>query len=214
MTNKYFKSTVWDRLDDLDRGLRIITGKVRNDPHALGHRMVARSYVTIRNGEVISGGRNHFVNNGLMGWVNMLNSSGGSPAYYWGFNVTSLFALSLGTDTTTKTTAGTTALTAPIGTGIGTQPNTHTIVPTQDTSAGTATQTITATWNAGSVPADTLGELGLYGGFTTTPTDAPPEPTAPVFASRLSVADGDFTAFTINVSVALTVTWAIQLAFS
>jgi hypothetical protein len=119
----------------------------------------------------------------------------------------------LGTNTTTPTNISMTALVTPIGTAPGTKPNSQ-AGSTAALSNG-ASVTYTSTWNAGTV-SGTVGEIGLYlyiqstlaafGAGTISPSA--------VFASRLSVADGDFTAFTINTAAPLTINWTVQFTFS
>jgi len=120
----------------------------------------------------------------------------------------------IGSDTSTATTVTMTSLVSPIGTAPGTGPNTNSYSGAYySTSTTPVVITYNAIWNAGTV-SGTLGEAGLYlsintGGLTNGATAS-----SPGLASRLSAADGSFTAFTINTAAALTVTWTVSLVYA
>jgi hypothetical protein len=106
-------------------------------------------------------------------------------------------------------------LSAPIGGATPTKPNTQS-GSTQSILNGAAA-ILTSTWNAGTVTG-MVGEIGIYGrsnasnnlvGFGSKFYGAG----GSFFASRLSVADDDFTAFTINTAAPLTINWTIQFTF-
>jgi hypothetical protein len=79
------------------------------------------------------------------------------------------------------------------------------------------------TWNAGSIAALVVTEMGLWlamGSYTSLqsfgfqfPINSTIIQTAQFF-SRLSEADGDFTHFTINTSVPLTIEWRLTYSFA
>jgi hypothetical protein len=120
----------------------------------------------------------------------------------------------IGSDTSTPTTVSMTSLVSPIGTAPGTAPNGKSFSGGYySTSTTPVVITWISSWNAGTV-SGTLGEAGLYlfinyFGLTNGGTA-----TNPGLASRLSAADGSFTAFTINTSVALTITWIVSLVYA
>jgi hypothetical protein len=172
-----------------------------------------RGIVDIQNGKYHQRARNHFVGAMLNGLINFLAFTGtisnGYAAYGWtGLNG----YMVLGTNTTTPTNISMTSLVSPIGTAPGTKPNSQ-VGSTAALSNG-ASVTYTATWNAGTV-SGTVGEIGiyLYVDNTLRTFGSTPSP-ATTFASRLSVADGDFTSFTINTAAPLTINWTIQFTFS
>jgi hypothetical protein len=168
-----------------------------------------RGTVKIENGEHIAIGKNHWVGQGLETIGGYLISAGGwmyAGSYNWNMYI--------GSDTSTPTTVGMTSLISPIGNAPGTPPNT-----TSNSGVYYSSSTIPvvlnwiATWNAGTV-SGTLGEVGLYlfinyGNLTNASAASNPG-----LASRLSAADGSFTAFTINTAAALTVTWTVSLVYA
>lgn len=172
----------------------------------------------LQGGKVVRKSRNHFVNLGLINLINLLSCGGlystsDVPAYNWA-NATSTFIV-LGTDTTTATGATMSALVAPIGAAPGTKANSQSIA-NGSPAAGQYEVTYTATWNAGTV-SGTIGELALYlwgysalygaGGTNYNPDAA-------YMYSRLSVADGDFTAYTIDTTLPLTIQWRVRFSFA
>ena len=189
-------------------------------PEAYTGEMKIEGIVEITNGDYHMKCKNHFVNSFLYWLINFLSNNNGAaqpyyPNYNWG-TTTYIFQV-LGTDTVTHTVVGTTGLTSPIGTAPGTANNSNGGSISALTN-GTSI-TFTATWNAGAV-SGTVGEVGLY--LNLYPSTLQPFQTASVvgsstnsvLGSRLSVADGDFTAFAINTAVPLTINWTIQFTFS
>jgi hypothetical protein len=160
--------------------------------------------VIIENGENKVIGRNHWVGQGIEtigGYLVGGASNGAASTIY------------IGSDTTTATTVSMTALVNPIGTAPGTAPNSFSSsYSTNIDSTVPGKATYSATWNTGTV-SGTLGEVGLYvkgyGGLS-----GSSYATNPALASRLSAADGSFTAFTINTAAALTVTWIVSFVYT
>jgi len=160
--------------------------------------------------------RNHFVLQGLVGGFINLYVVGGiltSPTKDW---VTSPFTndtMTLGTNTATPTTASMTSLVTPIGSGIGTAPNSQ--AGATGSTSTSAWVLLTATWNAGTITG-TVGEVGLW--LYTQPTllsfGGTETPVSRTFTSRLSVADGDFTAQAINVTYAFTANWQLTASYA
>jgi hypothetical protein len=176
---------------------------------SVGDFIGIRGTVKIENGEHIAIGRNHWVCQGLEtigGYLNSSNSNMYAASINWNIYI--------GSDTSTTTTVGMTSLVSPIGTALGTAPNTKSNSGAYYSSSTTPVViNWIATWNAGTV-SGTLGEAGLYlygntGGLTNGTFTS-----IPSLASRLSAADGSFTAFTINTSVALTIIWTVSLVYA
>ena len=169
-----------------------------------------RGTVKIENGEHVAIGRNHWVGQGLetiasyLAWLSAsLSISGGNDSNIY-----------IGSDTSTATTVSMTALVSPIGTAPGTAPNTTSFSANYYSSSTTPiVMNWVATWNAGTV-SGTLGETGLYLYINTIGITNGAAATNPGLASRLSAADGSFTAFTINTAAALTVTWTVSLVYA
>lgn len=128
------------------------------------------------------------------------------------------YQMYLGTDLITPTLYTTTTLTSPIGTAPGTAPN---------TTGGTVTNPSTtifrilfsATWVPYTV-SGTVGEMALYLRLMS-PTIQPfrwtkyAPATEPLqLASRLAVADGSMSSFSINTASPLTVNWIIQFSYA
>jgi hypothetical protein len=178
-----------------------------------------RGTVKIENGEHIAIGRNHWVSQGLelIGAYLLGGSFYYSTGYIYGASYN--FNIYIGSDTSTPTTVSMASLAAPIGTQPGTAPNTKSLSGVYYSSSTTpVVLTWSATWNAGTV-SGTLGETGLYlyDWFYTVgdrPLTSEAYSNNPFLASRLSVADGSFTAFTINTAAALTVTWTVNLVYA
>ena len=207
---KLFNREVKLRPFVLSSTLRKIRGKWRDGKYT--GRIVITGIVEITNGPKHAGPyRNHFVNNALQALMYILLTTsfdiGGETISPLNPNT-----MHIGSDTSTKTTASMTALVAPIGTAPGTGPNNWSQM-IQLLSNGSAA-TFTATWNAGTV-SGTIGEMALYGNYTEmigqTNTNWG---THTGMLSRLSVADGDFSAFTINTSYPLVIAWTVQFLFA
>jgi len=163
----------------------------------------------IENGNNKVTGRNHWVGQGLETIGSYLSYTGGSlyPApYNWNMYI--------GSDMTTPTTVSMTSLVSPIGTAPGTAPNSKSVSGAYySTSTIPIVLTFIATWNAGTV-SGVLGEVGLYLIINIAGLTGGSVTSSPGLASRLSVADGSFTAFTINTAATLTITWKINLIYA
>ena len=193
----------------IDKTIRTVRRKL-----GFGDRIKFVCEVSIsQEGRQIARGFNHVVNNGLISLINNFipgtNNAAVNPLFLNGFPNGTYSTMVLGTDTTHPTVAATSALSAPIGLGIGTSPNSGTAV-LSNPSGGSYRATITGTWNAGAVTG-TIGEVGLYGWLETTLSL---NTFSQALFSRLSVADGSFTAVAINTSLALTVTWTITISYA
>ena len=170
--------------------------------------------------------KGHIVNQGLIWLINLSATSGtGLSAtnsyynYFGSYNFTpsgnSYIRLGTGGNTTVATT---TALTTPNATVPSSQAGT-----TSNPSSGVYRVSWTATWNAGSIAAIVVTEMALWlamGSYTTLqsfafqfPINGQTTQTAQFF-SRLSEADGDFTHFTINTAVPLTIEWRLTYSFA
>jgi hypothetical protein len=160
--------------------------------------------VVIENGENKVIGRNHWVGQGLEtigGFLAGGASNGATSNIY------------IGSDTLIPTTVSLTGLISPIGSAPGTAPNTLNVsYSTNIDSIIPGIIIYNATWNAGTV-SGTVGEVGLYlkgyGGLSGS-TYA----TNPGLGARMAAADGAFTPFVINTSVALNVSWFIRFIYS
>ena len=73
-----------------------------------------------------------------------------------------------------------------------------------------------ATWNTGSLAAIDVSELGLklYLDATLNVFAAAIVGAGKVFFSRLSDSDDDFTTFTVNIAVPLTIEWRLTFTFA
>jgi hypothetical protein len=161
--------------------------------------------------------KGHIVNQGLIHMINALSASttdGGSGYRYlfsrdWNAKTYSYMRLGTGGNVTQGTTTG---LTTPVGTGPDSQAGAN-----SSPGGGTYRVSWTATWNAGSLTAITVSELGLFlflqtglQGFGWTGFNG----AGTALFSRLSAADGDFTAFVVNTSVPLTIEWRLTFTFA
>jgi hypothetical protein len=160
--------------------------------------------------------KGHIVNQGLIHMINALAASqtGSSGPYYlfsrdWTGKTYSYMRLGTGGNITQGTT---TNLTTPVSTPPDSQSG-----ATSSPGGGTYRVAWTATWNAGTLTAITVSEIGLYlylqtalQSFGWTGFNG----AATALFSRLSAADGDFTAFQVNPSVPLTVEWRLTFTFA
>jgi hypothetical protein len=160
--------------------------------------------VVIENGENKVIGRNHWVGQGLetIGSYLIGGASNGAASNIY-----------IGSDTLIPTTVSLVGLISPIGSSPGTAPNIFNVSYSINLSSTIpATVVYNAVWNAGTV-SGTLGEVGLYlkgyGGLSGS-TYA----TNPGLGARMAAADGAFTPFVINTSVALNVSWFIRFVYS
>jgi hypothetical protein len=158
--------------------------------------------------------KGHIVNQGLIHLINALSASqANQPAYLfsreWTNKTYSYMRLGTGGNVTQGTT---TNLTTPVSTPPDSQSG-----ATSSPGGGTYRVAWTATWNAGTLTAITVSEIGLYlylqtalQSFGWTSFNG----AATALFSRLSAADGDFTAFQVNPSVPLTVEWRLTFTFA
>jgi len=178
-----------------------------------------RGTVKIENGEHVAIGKNHWVAQGLeeIGAALLCNGysliNGGGTCSFNFYGAVYSWNIYIGFDTSTPTTVGRTSLVSPNGNPPGTAPNSKTYSGSYYPSSTTpVTLTYVATWNAGTV-SGTLGEAGLYLYISNGGLANGSAASNPGLASRLSAADGSFTAFTINTSAALTITWTVSLVY-
>lgn len=177
-------------------------------------------FVEIRNGDTIIKAKNKFVQTILqhiLNWLSMYYVPSSQiingPTYNYNMYI--------GTDMTTPTAYNTSVLISPIGTVPGTAPNSRSGNVTNP-SVSIYRMIITMEWNAGTV-SGTVGEIALYLNMLPAPANRMPYQWAmdytyqyntPVLVSRLAVADGTFSSFTINTANPLTIVWTIQLSFA
>jgi len=183
--------------------------------------------VTIYQGEgdekevIVNKAKNKWVDQGLKGLLSyLLGSQLYVPTsnyyyiYYWAYD----FKVYLGRNTTTTTTHNLTALIDPIGSAPGTAPNRVSGEDRTNPATGTWHTAYIAVWDAGTV-SGTVGEVALYLRPFTSITavwtlGAVGNYLYPLaMVSRCSVADGDFSPFTIDPSKSLTVYWEVQISY-
>ena len=158
---------------------------------------------------------NHWVDAGLKGLVSALIGDHVESGYVkaWSYSP----KIYLGTDTDTATGHNTTALVSPIGSAPGTPPDHTDGCDLSNPSTGVWEVCYIAIWYAGSV-SGTVGEMALYLRPFTNLTPLWSVDGSATFdeamVSRLSVADGDFSAFAIDTSKSLTVEWKIRIEFA
>lgn len=175
--------------------------------------------VSIRHGNLeLIDVHNKFTNSGLLGILSCTAFSYGSlySPFYWRLP-SFAWSIYLGSNTASVTTPVMTALTSPIGTAPGTAPNTKTMSVKSGATDGIWEVTWTATWTAGTV-SGVVGELGLYLTWANQTTyrwgsngDINPGQS---MGSRLSVADNEFTQFTLDNTKPLAIDWKIRFSFS
>lgn len=161
--------------------------------------------------------KGHIVSQGLIHIVNALAaSSTDSLSGYkylfsreWTGKTYSYMRLGTGGNVTQATTTG---LTTPVTTGPDSQSG-----ATSSPGGGVYRVSWSATWNAGTLTAITVTEIGLFLYLNTTLQAfgwTSFNGAGTYLFSRLSSADGDFTAFQVNTSVPLTVEWRLTFTFA
>jgi hypothetical protein len=179
-----------------------------------GDSIKIQGFVDIKNGDTHIKGKNKFTQSILKHIMNLLSNGHNSSISNMYFGCYS-YTMYIGSNTATPTLYNTTVLVSPIGTTPGTAPNILSGSATNP-SAGIFKITITATWNP-NIVSGTVGEMALYlNSFDTLQTfgwTTGMPASGNKLVSRLSVADGDFSAFTITTSNPLVIVWTIQLSF-
>jgi hypothetical protein len=175
-----------------------------------------RGMVDIRNGDYHQQVKNHFVNNmlfSLTNWFAATGSTAVTPTYQWATSPYSYAYLMIG-NSTIPTNIAIDGLENPLGIlPIGTLANSQAGSTAELTNG--AKLTLAAGWNPTTI-SGTVKEMGLYlysspslttfgGGYPVTQRN---------FSSRLSTADGDFSAFTINTAHTLNISWTISFTFA
>lgn len=157
--------------------------------------------------------RGHIVNQGLIGIVNLmvvttLSTVAIVPSRYWSGLGDGYMYVGTGTGVTT---GGMTNLVSPVATKPNSQSGATSVPAT-----GTYRVAWTGTWNAGTLAAINVSELGmwLYIQPSLQSFGATGMTGAVTFFSRLSDSDGDFTTFTVNTAVPLTVEWRLTFTFA
>jgi len=181
--------------------------------NTFGDRLTLKDEVLVYEGDrLLFKSKGHIVNQGLIATINLFAGA----------------SLNNGARIPSSETLG--QWTMRVGTGVGvtvgtmtsliienaTAPNTRSGQTTMP-SVGTYRVAWICTWNAGTLPALVVTEMGLRLYLITTLqsfgfTDV--VPTNQALFSRLSSSDGDFTAFTINIAVPLTIEWRLTMTFA
>lgn len=199
-------------LDVADADLHKAAALLGVPPEALahfGHRFYVIGEVIVKQGdEIVSRGYNKIVGLGLRHIINMIGGWSGLGSTW-----TSNGIIAQGTNAIR------------LGTGAGaTVDGTGTLVNQNNTAPNTVSQAfdtpatstyrfrLTATWNAGSIPALTVTEIGIFGTLASVLGNLG-SPQAVMF-SRMSVTDGEFASFTINTAVPLSVEWRVSITFA
>lgn len=208
---------------------------IRTKPKPKDIDTMLGQYIKVEGIVEVTNGNNHFVAHNkatgnmlmtLASFVAMNGISYGSNntikmmSYNWTSNDGSTYMV-IGSDATHPTLYNMSNLTAPIGTPPGTKPNSQSFA-TANPSNGVYRVVYTATWNGGTV-AGTVGEIGLYlnavpslqtAGWSFQTNNTVYGNGSTVMTNRLSAADSDFTAFTIDTTVPLVIAWTIQFSFA
>lgn len=177
-----------------------------------------RGIVEIINGDTHIIAENKFVQSMIIWLTNMTSVSSLNLQANMGlrWNVSTYnWDIYLGTNTTTQTSYNTTALTSPIGTSPGTMADIK-LGSTTNPLNGVFRTIFTCTWNAGTI-SGTVGEMALYlsvrstlQAFGWSQSFNPSISETKQLVSRLSVADGSLSPFTINTVNPLTMNWTVQ----
>ena len=184
-----------------------------------GDEIVGREEVEIWNGKTHILTKGHIVDKGLFNIINLFTTTltSGAPSTCFtpanGYGAITQGRQRVGTDTTTVTTNATTGLAAEIATNPSSQAGTN-----SNPLAGQFRTAWSATWNAGVLGTPTVGEVGLFLRLMESFQSyqffcASALQTSNQLFSRISVADGDFSAFTVNAANPLTIEFRLTVTF-
>lgn len=181
----------------------------------------------IKNGDTVIRARNKIVGQGLAGIVALLgngvtttHSSSNNGNFAWPplfeTNQQTRSRIRVGTGTG-ATADGTTALVSETATAADSTAETE-----DNPSSGVYRVKFTATWNAGTIAAVTVTEIGIFGflragGVTQQPSNTGVSTwngTANSMFARLSSTDSEFTSFLINTAAPLTIEYRIVFTFT
>ena len=199
----------------MNREIRELKRKVRKAlglRNTLGDRIIIEDEVLVYQGDkLLFKSRGHIVNQGLIALVNIIGGGAGQSypfSYGW-------IAMGQGICHAGTGTGATTGTTVALVIDEGTDPDAQSGAIASPVT-GTYRVSWIATWNAGTLAAIDISEFGLslFNDPTINAFEATPSAVGKTFFSRLSDSDGDFTTFTVNTSVPLTVEWRLTFTFS
>lgn len=207
-----------------DRKIRELKRKVRQAlglRNTFGDRIIIEDEVLVYEGDkLLFKSRGHIVSQGLIGIVNIFGAtqtyqqkglfSGKEADTAAGWSNKTGGVMHVGTGTGV-TTAAMSSLVVDEGTDPDSQSGNI-----ASPAAGTYRVSWNGTWNAGSLAAIDVSELGLLLCFQPTleAFESMPHANNKTFFSRLSDADGDFTTFTVNIAVPLAIEWRLTFSFA
>lgn len=166
--------------------------------------------------KIVGQGLRHMLNNGMLGFT--ANCGSGinityPPAFETNQLTRSYMRVGVGGGATTDTT---TALTA-----VNTTNPDSTAIANDNPSSGVYRRKFTATWNAGTLPAITVTEIGVFGFLNTVlgtipagSAGATTNGVALTLFARLSAADSEFTSFLVNTAVPLVIEYRVVWTFT
>jgi hypothetical protein len=202
---------------------QLLKGKLRLR-NTFGDEIRVKDEITCWQGDKIQfRTKGHIVTQGLICIVNWISWAGNGVAvaeYGLMSNTGSGWYIRCGTGTgaTAQSTTG-------LVTANSTAPNTLSGT-NSNPSAGSYRIAWTATWNSGTLSAITITEFGMWwnNGFNGSGAMslnafgnsgyANQSGSNPEFTSRISSTDGDFSSFTVNTSVPLTIQWNLTFTFA
>lgn len=165
-------------------------------------------HVRIENGDTVIEGKNKMSNNLVVSLASIFGSHTCAGDHVPFYNPFTYCYFALGTDTQTPTTVSTAGLISPIG------------APTKPTGYSrnywvdgyTYYVMTTVTWDPGTVTG-TVGELGLFAFLRNTlqAVQGSYSASSGQLLSRISVADGELTAFTIDTTKPVVVSWTLKI---
>jgi hypothetical protein len=183
--------------------------------NTFGDKIIIVDEVLVYEGEkLLFKSKGHIVNQGLVDIINFFSAAltaGNTalPTYGWTTIGNGRMRVGTGTGVTVGTMTS-------LVTEVATNPNTQSGA-TSNPSAGIYRVAWIATWNAGTLSAITVTELGLYLNLSTAlQAFAGTQPAGSAFTlfSRLSSSDGDFSSFVVNTAVPLTIEWRLTFTFA
>jgi len=186
--------------------------KLRN---TFGDSIIIKDEVLVyQGGKLLFKSKGHIVNQGLIDIINIYSLSTVSaisdfPSNGWTTITKGRMRVGTGTGVTVGTMTS-------LVTEVATNPNTQSGA-TASPATGTYRVSWIGTWNAGTLAAITVTEIGLYLNLLATLRAfgyTGETPTTNTLFSRLSSSDGDFSSFVVNVAVPLTIEWRLTFTFA
>lgn len=200
-----------EKICEIEQSIKSILG-LRN---TFGDHIIIRDEVLVYEGDkLLFKSRGHVVNQGLIVMINLMAAGSIAgvadlPSNAWNIFTKSRMRVGIGVGVTTG------AMITLVN-EVATNPNTQSGVTAMPV-LGTYRVSWIGLWNAGTLAAINVSEIGLFLNISIALQvfgAAGVAPTINSLFSRLSDSDGDFVTFLVNIAVPLTIEWRLWLTFA